>query len=202
MGTAVQLTAEGLVDEDGQSLTYRWEQTGGAQGALGPLWPSHDLVPQVVGTYSFNLYVDDGRFLSVPKSVELEIGLPPGVPLDEPAGDGLLVSQTELLFAPNCDVLEEQRFVDVTSLETEELFFAVTPTADWLHLNIDHATTPKTLSVSVDYASLDPDQRVHVAAFWVEAGDAYETRIVDVVVDTQAGTYGDNRVLLTPSRVL
>ncbi|NOZ57582.1 MAG: T9SS type A sorting domain-containing protein [Calditrichaeota bacterium] len=73
----VYLDGSGSYDPDGDSLSYKWTQTGGPKVILGHAdQPVAGFRPDTLGTYVFTLVVSDGTEESDPDSVTVEVTVP------------------------------------------------------------------------------------------------------------------------------
>ena len=81
VGQTVQLDGSGSSDADGDLLTFRWALTtrpAGSQATLANATVNPTFVADVLGTYVAQLIVNDGTFDSLPETVTLGRGIPPG----------------------------------------------------------------------------------------------------------------------------
>jgi hypothetical protein len=74
LGSTVTLNGNASTDPDNDSLTYSWVKVSGPQVTLtGANTSQPSFVANTVGTYVFNLTVNDGRVNSTPSSVTITI---------------------------------------------------------------------------------------------------------------------------------
>jgi hypothetical protein len=74
-GTAVTLDGSGSSDADGNALSYRWTQTGGATVSLSSGTASRPTfnAPPISGTLTFSLIVNDGKADSAADTVQIAV---------------------------------------------------------------------------------------------------------------------------------
>lgn len=89
VGVVVDFDGSGSSDPDGDALSFAWtirSRPGGSLAELGdPADESPSFVPDLSGSWTFELVVDDGELESEPDYVELQVGASGGTP-DADAG--------------------------------------------------------------------------------------------------------------------
>lgn len=90
---ALNLTAKGTVDADGDALTYLWKivsRTGGSKNGFAKAITTPDaaLTLTKIGTYNATLTVNDGKGGTATQSMEISVGNePPVLSVDLPGGN-------------------------------------------------------------------------------------------------------------------
>ncbi len=100
VGTALTLDGTGSSDPDGQSVTFRWEITAKPAGSLAALSDSTAarpvFTPDVVGTYTVRLIVNDGRSDSAPVTFSTSARRLNNAPVAHAGDDVTAVNGTEV----------------------------------------------------------------------------------------------------------
>lgn len=101
VGVAISFDGSASKDPDGQPLTYRWELTAKPSGSAATLSDTAAakpvLTPDLVGTYTVRLTVNDGKADSTPSSFSTNARRPNSAPIANAGGDVTAINGTEVV---------------------------------------------------------------------------------------------------------